>query len=94
MKLRTPLTSLQLAIGLCEEQVAGPLTAQQSKLLADARQDCDRLRAMLSDLLDLARLESGLSNVISNALRSRVREVLSAAWLGAGRSRAWPVDRA
>jgi signal transduction histidine kinase len=58
-ELRTPLTSLQLALGICEEQVVGPLTDRQRTLLAEAREDCERLRLMVSDLLDLARLEAG-----------------------------------
>jgi two-component system, NtrC family, sensor histidine kinase KinB len=58
-EFRTPLTSLRMAIHLCTEQAAGPLTDKQADLLHAAREDCDRLQAMVDDLLDLSRIESG-----------------------------------
>ncbi len=58
-EFRTPLTSLRMAVHLCTEQAAGPLTDKQAELLYAAREDCDRLQAMVDDLLDLSRIESG-----------------------------------
>ena len=58
-EFRTPLTSLRMAVHLCTEQVAGPLTDKQAELLHAARDDCDRLQALIDDLLDLSRIESG-----------------------------------
>ena len=58
-EFRTPLTSLRMAVHLCTEEVAGPLTDKQADLLHAAREDCDRLQAMVDDLLDLSRIESG-----------------------------------
>lgn len=58
-EFRTPLTSLRMAVHLCAEQVAGPLTEKQAELLQAAREDCDRLQGMVDDLLDLSRIESG-----------------------------------
>ena len=58
-ELRTPLTSLRLAIHLCLEQVVGPVTEKQAELLHAAREDCERLQAMVDDLLDLSRIEAG-----------------------------------
>jgi two-component system, NtrC family, sensor histidine kinase KinB len=58
-EFRTPFTSLRMAVHLCTEQVAGPLTEKQADLLYAAREDCDRLQAMVDDLLDLSRIESG-----------------------------------
>jgi len=58
-ELRTPLTSLRLAIHLCLEQVVGPVTEKQAELLQAAREDCERLQAMVDDLLDLSRIEAG-----------------------------------
>ena len=54
-EFRTPLTSLRMAVHLCTEQVAGPLTDKQAELLHAAREDCDRLQGMVDDLLDLSR---------------------------------------
>ena len=58
-EFRTPLTSLRMAVHLCTEQVVGPLTEKQAELLNTAREDCDRLQAMVDDLLDVSRIESG-----------------------------------
>jgi two-component system, NtrC family, sensor histidine kinase KinB len=58
-EFRTPLTSLQMAIHLCAEQVVGPLTEKQADLLHAAREDCDRLQSIVEELLDLSRIQSG-----------------------------------
>jgi signal transduction histidine kinase len=58
-ELRTPLTSLRMAIHLCLEQVGGPLSDKQSDLLYAAREECERLQAIVDELLDLARIQSG-----------------------------------
>jgi len=58
-EFRTPLTSLRMAIHLCLEQVVGPVTEKQAELLHAAREDCERLQAMVDDLLDLSRIETG-----------------------------------
>jgi NtrC-family two-component system sensor histidine kinase KinB len=58
-EFRTPLTSIQMALHLCTEEVAGPLTPKQADLLFAAREDCDRLRVIVDDLLNLSRIESG-----------------------------------
>jgi len=58
-EFRTPLTSLHMAIHLCLEQAAGPLTDKQADLLHAAREDCERLQGIVNDLLDLARLQAG-----------------------------------
>ena len=58
-ELKTPLTSIQMAIHLLLEEVVGPLTPKQVELLLAARQDSDRLLAMVNDLLDLTRIEQG-----------------------------------
>ena len=58
-EFRTPLTSIQMALHLCTEEVVGPLTPKQADLLFAAREDCDRLRLIVDDLLNLSRIESG-----------------------------------
>jgi signal transduction histidine kinase len=58
-ELKTPLTSIQMAVHLLLEEIVGPLTAKQAELLLAARQDSDRLLTMVNDLLDLARIEQG-----------------------------------
>ena len=58
-ELKTPLTSIRLAVHLLLEESVGPLTAKQTELLLDARENSERLLAMINNLLDLARLEQG-----------------------------------
>ncbi len=62
-ELKTPLTSLRMAVYLLLEQNVGGLTAQQRELLEGARDDADRLLRILNDLLDLARLEAGVATL-------------------------------
>lgn len=58
-QLKTPLTSLRMAVYLLLEEKAGPLTPKQMELLVAARDDSDRLHSILSNLLDISRIESG-----------------------------------
>jgi len=58
-ELKTPLTSLRLAVYLLLEQNVGRLAPAQRELLETARDEADRLLRILNDLLDLSRLESG-----------------------------------
>ena len=58
-ELKTPLTSIRLAVHLLLEEATGPLTPKQTELLLDARENCERLLAVVNNLLDLARLEQG-----------------------------------
>src|SRR5262249_20098864 len=58
-ELKTPLTSLRLALHLLLEEVVGPLTPKQTELLVDARDNAERLLARVNHLLDLTRLEEG-----------------------------------
>ena len=58
-ELKTPLTSIRLALYLLLEEMTGPLSPKQLELLIDARDNAERLLTMINNLLDLARLEQG-----------------------------------
>ncbi|MGD0897551.1 MAG: ATP-binding protein [Thermoguttaceae bacterium] len=62
-ELKTPLTSIRLVLHLLLEESAGPLAPKQTELLVDARDNAERLLAMINNLLDLARLEQGRSQL-------------------------------
>ena len=62
-EFRTPLTSLRMVVHLFLEHAAGPLTDKQTELLYAAREDCERMQAMVDDLLDLSRIEGGVLDV-------------------------------
>jgi PAS domain S-box-containing protein len=58
-ELRTPLTSLSMGIDILSQEVVGPVSKRQKELLAAAKDDSERLRKLVKDLLDLSKLESG-----------------------------------
>ena len=61
-QLKSPLTSIRMAIHLLLEERVGGLTPKQVELLVAAREDSDRLHNILNDLLDISRIESGKSD--------------------------------
>jgi signal transduction histidine kinase len=63
-ELKTPLTSVRMALHLLLEETIGSLNSKQSELLLAARDDSERLLSMINDLLDLARLESGTAHMM------------------------------
>jgi signal transduction histidine kinase len=76
-QLRTPLTSLRMAIHLLLEQRIGTLNGQQAEMLHAAGEESDRLADILDDLLDLNRIESGRA-------RLKLRKESPEALVGAG----------
>ena len=56
-ELKTPLTAVRLAVHVLLEETVGPLTAKQTELLVDARENAERLLRMIDQLLALARLQ-------------------------------------
>jgi two-component system, NtrC family, sensor histidine kinase KinB len=62
-ELKTPLTSLRLALHLLIEEAVGPLAPKQLELLLDARDNTERLLRTIEHLLALARLEQGRESI-------------------------------
>jgi signal transduction histidine kinase/HAMP domain-containing protein len=58
-ELKTPLTSMRMAMHLLLEERIGSLNPKQIELLTAARDDSDRLHKIIGELLDMGRLESG-----------------------------------
>ena len=58
-QLKSPLTSIRMAIHLLLEEKIGSLTPKQMELLVAAREESDRLHSILNNLLDISRIESG-----------------------------------
>jgi signal transduction histidine kinase len=56
-ELKTPLSGLRLDLHLVLEESVGPLEPKQLELLVDARDNAERLLAIVNNLLDLAGLE-------------------------------------
>ena len=58
-ELKSPLTSVRMALHILLEKTVGTLNPKQDQLLSAARNDTERLLQILNDLLDVARLEEG-----------------------------------
>jgi signal transduction histidine kinase len=56
-ELKTPLTSVRLAVHLLLEETVGPLTPKQTELLLDARENAECLLRLIEHMLALARLQ-------------------------------------
>ena len=58
-ELRTPLTSIKGYLDLVLMGASGPTSKQQESFLQIAKSNTDRLHGLVSDLLDISRMESG-----------------------------------
>ncbi len=59
-ELRTPLSSLKMAISVLMEGREGPLTEGQRELLRLVAQENNRLIEQVNDILDLSKMEAGM----------------------------------
>ncbi|MDD5304247.1 MAG: ATP-binding protein [Elusimicrobia bacterium] len=62
-ELRTPLSIVKMAVGTIRDRLAGPLTPDQDNMIRTADRNISRLTRILSNFLDLSRLESGSAYV-------------------------------
>lgn len=62
-ELRTPLSIVKMAVGTIRDRLAGPLTPDQDNMIRTADRNISRLTRILSNFLDLSRLESGTAYV-------------------------------
>lgn len=82
-ELRTPLTSIKGATKLILRGSTGAINEKQTKLLKIMNEDTDRLINLISDLLDISKLESGKIKMkkedfnISEALHQCIESVQS-----------------
>lgn len=68
-KLSEPLRSLRLALHAVIEGQTGELTTEQREMLMVARRNAEQLDEIMSDLLELAEIESGARRISAEALR-------------------------
>lgn len=57
-ELKTPLTSLGMALGIIEEGVVGKLTDKQNELVVSMKEDYERLNKLVYEILELTKLEA------------------------------------
>jgi signal transduction histidine kinase len=82
-ELRTPLTSIRGSLGLLASGAAGPLPDHVVEVVALAERNAIRLMALIEDILDLERLETGkielqMTRVPIASILRRARESLAA----------------
>ncbi len=61
-ELRTPLTAIRAALGMLHHRVAGKGDAKADQLLQSALKGGERLHDLVSDILDLQRIQAGRMN--------------------------------
>jgi PAS domain S-box-containing protein len=76
-ELRTPLNSVLGFAALLEQQAYGPLTAKQARYVANIKTSGQHLLVLISDLLDLSKVEAGKLELRPEVLD--LREALDAA---------------
>ena len=58
-ELRTPLASIKIAIDLVCKRMAGEINREQEEVLARAQKSVEHLQQLVTDILDLSKIESG-----------------------------------
>jgi signal transduction histidine kinase len=67
-ELRTPLAIIREFVAIMRDGLAGPVTPEQRECLESALSNCDRLEALVNDILDLQKIESGRVRLRRRAL--------------------------
>jgi PAS domain S-box-containing protein len=58
-ELRTPMTAIKGYTDLLHAGAAGPINVEQKRFLTTIKSNTDRLTALINDLLDISRMETG-----------------------------------
>ncbi len=58
-ELKTPLTSMGMAVSILGDEVVGELSDKQKELILSMREDYNRLNKLVKEILELSRIESG-----------------------------------
>ena len=79
-ELRTPLASIKTAIDLVVKKMVGEINKEQEEVLGRAKNNVDRLKRLIDDILDLTKIESGKlqMNFMMNDIHRVIQEVVEA----------------
>jgi signal transduction histidine kinase len=77
-ELRTPLNSIIGFTGILLQGLGGPLTGEQDKQLGMVRHSAEHLLSLISDILDISKIEAGQLQVASEpfSLRASLEKVM------------------
>jgi PAS domain S-box-containing protein len=70
-QLKTPLTSIRMAVHLLLDEKIGQLAEKQVELLVSAREESERLSKIIEDLLDISRIETEGAGMHFHAVPAR-----------------------
>lgn len=76
-EFRTPLTSITMAVGLLLDGTAGETGAKQRNLAESIQEDCFRLNNLVTELLDLSKIEAGIMQI--DFKRCRIQDIIKVA---------------
>ncbi|HEV2376856.1 MAG TPA: ATP-binding protein [Streptosporangiaceae bacterium] len=68
-ELRTPLTSVAGYVEVLKDGAAGPVSADQHKILDTINRNASRLRSLIEDLLTLSKIEVGTFKTVMHPVR-------------------------
>ena len=71
-ELRTPLTILQGSIANLDDEIVGNLNEKQKGVVKMLKNNVDRLGRIITDLLDLSRLESGRAQIKKGIVNTKI----------------------
>jgi len=71
-ELRTPLTSIEMSVHLLHERAAGKLEAADVELIEIAEEEVTRLKRLVTELLDLTKIETGKIEMQFHAVAPRI----------------------
>ncbi|HPN37706.1 MAG TPA: ATP-binding protein [Melioribacteraceae bacterium] len=57
-ELKTPLTSMGMALGIIEDGIVGTFTTEQNNIITAIKEDYTRLKKLVHEILELTKLES------------------------------------
>lgn len=79
-ELRTPLASVKMAIDLISQETVGTINSEQKDILGRAKQETDRLKRLIDDILDLTKIEAGKlqMNFMMNDIHQVITQVADA----------------
>lgn len=78
-ELRTPLTSIKGSLGLITSGKFGTFPEKATRLIKIAQSNCERLVALINDILDIEKISNGIitMNFEQRSLRPLLEEVIS-----------------
>ncbi|MDV7396497.1 histidine kinase dimerization/phospho-acceptor domain-containing protein, partial [Arthrospira platensis SPKY1] len=59
-ELKTPISAIDMSLGLLRDDRIGPLNQDQRELLQTIRDNSNRLLRMVNEILDLSKIETGI----------------------------------